>query len=148
MSDPTGLVPPPVDRDSLKRALDCLQEGFQIIGYDWRYIYVNPAAASHGRRDAGELIGKPMTDAYAGIDQTPMFAVLRRCMEERTSHVLENEFTFPDGTMRWFEIRVQPVPEGICIYSADIDNRKRRQLAREQRPGQPLLQRIRRLFRA
>jgi hypothetical protein len=149
MSDPTGLVPPPVDRDSLRQALDCLREGFQIIGYDWRYIYVNPAAASHGRRAAGELIGKPMTEAYSGIDRTPMFTVLRRCMEERTSHVLENEFTFPDGTTRWFEIRVQPVPEGICIYSADIENRKRRQLARDGNPAaRSILQRIRNLFSA
>ncbi len=147
MSEHTGLLPPPIDGDPLRRALDCLREGFQIVGFDWRYVYLNPAAASHGRRAARDLIGAPMAEAYPGIDRTPMFAVLRRCMEERTSEVLENEFTFPDGTTRWFEIRVQPVPEGICIYSADIDSRKRRQLARAERRSRPsLLQRIRQMF--
>jgi hypothetical protein len=50
-------------------------------------------------------------------------------MAERTTHVLENEFTFPDGSRRWFELRIQPVPTGICVYSSDIDDRKRRDLA-------------------
>jgi hypothetical protein len=146
MSEHAGLFPPSLERDPLRQALDCLREGFQIIGFDWRYIYVNPAAAAHGRRTAEELIGMPMREAYPGIEQTLTFAVLRRCMDERSSHVLQNEFTFPDGSKHWFEIRVQPVPEGICVYSADIDDRKRKQLAREQRPPASLAQRVRQLF--
>ena len=139
MPDQVDIFPPSLEGDPIRRALDCLQEGFQIIGFDWTYIYLNPAAARHGRRPARDLIGTPMMEAYPGIDKTPMFAVLRRCMEERTSQVIETPFTFPDGITRWFEIRVQPVPEGICIYSSDIDARKRRE-ARHPRP--PLLRRI------
>lgn len=146
MSEHPGLLPPPDDCDPVRRALDCLREGFQIIGFDWRYVYVNPAAASHGKRSAHDLIGQPMSQAYEGIDLTPMFAVLRQCMEERTSHVMENQFTYPDGSTRWFELRIQPVPEGICIYSADIEGRKRRQLARVQQARSPLGRRLRRLF--
>jgi PAS domain S-box-containing protein len=150
MSEQVDIFPPAVDEDPIRRSLDCLREGFQIIGFDWKYIYVNPAAARHGRRSAGELIGQKMTQAYPGIDRTPMFETLRQAMDERTSHVLENEFTFPDGSTRWFEIRVQPVPEGICVYSSDIEHRKRR----EQAAGGtaafarvPLLSRISRLLR-
>jgi len=138
MSELVHIIPPSLERDPVRRALDCLSEGFQIIDSDWKYVYVNPAAARHGRRDARDLTGKAMAEAYPGIDHTPLFAVLRKCMDERTSHVLENQFTFPDGSTRWFELRIQPVPVGICIYSSDIEARKRRQ---------PLAQRIRRLFR-
>jgi PAS domain S-box-containing protein len=127
MSEAVGVHPPALDGDPVRLSLDCLREGFQIIAPDWTYVYVNPAAARHGRREPEELIGRPMAEAYPGIDRTPMFAALRRCMEERRSEVLENEFTFPDGTRRWFELRIQPVPAGICIYSSDIDDRKRRQ---------------------
>ena len=127
MAEPAGLFPPIVHEDPIRLALDCLAEGFQIIDPDWRYVYVNPAAARHGRRDATALIGSTMSEAYTGIDQTPMFAVLRECMEKRISRDLENEFTFPDGSSRWFELRVRPVPAGICIYSADIEARKRPQ---------------------
>ena len=73
-----------------------------------------------------ELIGHSIFEEYPGIDQTPMFAKLRRSMEDRLPQVFETEFTFPDGTTRWFELRVQPAPEGICVYSSDIDQRKRR----------------------
>jgi PAS domain S-box-containing protein len=131
MSEPAAFFPPEPGDATLRRALDCLREGFQIIGFDWRYVYVNPAAARHGRRSPAELVGRSMADMYPGIDQTSLFTILRRAMEERTSHIFENLFTFPDGTSRWFELRVQPVPEGICIYSADIDARKRAELARQ-----------------
>ena len=137
MAESVHIHPPSV-HDPVRAALDCLAEGFQIVNADWKYVYVNPAAARHGRRDAGALIGQPMMDAYPGIDRTPLFAVLRSCMEKRTSEVVENQFTFPDGSTQWFELRIRPVPAGICIYSADIESRKR---------PQSLAQRIKQLFR-
>jgi PAS domain S-box-containing protein len=138
MAEPVHVHPPSVHGDPVRAALDCLTEGFQIISPDWRYVYVNPAAARHGRREASTLIGKPIVEAYPGIDRTPLFGVLQKCMEQRTSEVVENQFTFPDGSRQWFELRIRPVPAGICVYSADIDARKRRQ---------SLGQRLRRLFR-
>jgi PAS domain S-box-containing protein len=135
MSELVSVIPHSVDRDPVRLALDSLREGFQIIGFNWNYVYVNPAAARHGRRDADDLVGQPMAEVYPGIDRTPLFAVLRKCMDERRSEVLENEFTFPDGTTRWFELRIQPVPAGICIYSSDIDDRKRRQQSRASADG-------------
>jgi PAS domain S-box-containing protein len=138
MADPVNIHPPSVDGDPIRTALESLTEGFQIIGPDWKYVYVNPAAARHGRRDASALIGRPMVEAYPGIDHTELFGLLRRCMEQRTSAVVENEFRFPDGSTQWFELRIRPVPAGICIYSADIEHRKR---------PQSLPERIRRMFR-
>jgi len=125
MAEPVHVHPPTVHQDPVRVALDCLEEGFQIIGPDWRYVYVNPAAARHGRREASALIGKPMIEAYPGIEGTPLFDVMQECMEQRVSRVIENHFTFPDGTTQWFELRIRPVPAGICIYSADIEYRKR-----------------------
>ena len=49
MAEPVNLQPTTVHHDAIRVALDCLEEGFQIIGRDWRYVYVNPAAARHGR---------------------------------------------------------------------------------------------------
>ena len=138
MAEPVHVHPPSVQHDPVRNALDCLTEGFQIIGPDWRYVYVNPAAARHGRRNVSELIGRPMIEAYPGIEGTPLFDVMQECMEQRVSRIIENHFTFPDGSTQWFELRIRPVPAGICIYSADIDHRKR---------PQTLGWRIRQLFR-
>jgi light-regulated signal transduction histidine kinase (bacteriophytochrome) len=66
-----------------------------------------------------------MDEVYPGIENTEMFAVLQRCMRERTSQKLVNEFTYPDGDKRWFELSIQPVQEGLFILSIDISDRKR-----------------------
>ena len=114
--DDVGLI--------LRHALDTLREGFQIISPDFRYLYVNPQAAAHGRRTPEELNGRTMMECYPGIQETPLFVELSRCMRTRTASVFENEFEFPDGGRRWFEIRIAPVPDGVCIYSIDIQKRK------------------------
>ena len=128
MSESVSLHPHVVDQDPVRMSLDCLREGFQIIGFDWTYVYVNPAAARHGRRTPKELIGQPISAAYPGIERSALFELLRKCMAERSARMLEYQFTFPDGSQRWFELRIQPVPTGICVYSSDIEDRKRREL--------------------
>jgi PAS domain S-box-containing protein len=107
------------------RTLDGMAEGFQIVGRDWRYLYVNDAAARHARRAKEELLGQTMMQAYPGIEGTPMFAALRRCMEQRTPDRIENEFAYPDGSKAWFELGIQPAAEGVSIISLDITERKR-----------------------
>jgi PAS domain S-box-containing protein len=105
-------------------AMDNMLEGCQIIGMDWRFIYINDAAERHNRRPSGDLIGNRYMDVWPGIESTHVFEVIRRCLEERTAENLENEFTFPDGTIGWFDLRIQPVPEGVFILSVDITERK------------------------
>lgn len=116
----------------LRTTLDCMMEGCQIIGYDWRYLYVNDATVEHGRRSKELLLGYTMMEAYPGIETTPLFALLLECMEHRVRHQLENEFTFPDGAIGWFELTIEPVPEGIFILSLDVTARKNAELAIQQ----------------
>ena len=119
--------------DSLRHALDTMRAGFQVIGHDWRYRYVNPAAAVHGRRAVHELIGRTMSEVYPGIEATPLFEMLQRAMHGREAAAIDNLFTFGDGDSRWFEIRVEAAPEGVCVYSIDIHERKVQQLELERR---------------
>ncbi|MDR3387866.1 MAG: ATP-binding protein [Rudaea sp.] len=104
--------------------LDRMLEGCQIISRDWRIVYINDTAASHGRRVKEELLGRTMMESYPGIDGTAMFDVLRRCMQDRSDAHIENEFTYPDGSTSWFELSIQPALEGIFILSLDITARK------------------------
>jgi PAS domain S-box-containing protein len=107
--------------------LENLIEGCQIVDRNWRYLYLNPAAARHGKRTVDELLGRTMMDAYPGIEQTEMFRVLRRSMETRTAGAIESEFVAADGSTEWFDLVIQPVPEGLFILSLDITQRKRAQ---------------------
>jgi two-component system cell cycle sensor histidine kinase/response regulator CckA len=104
--------------------LDALLEGFQVIGFDYRYLVVNAAAARHGRSTPQRLIGRTLMACYPGIDETPLFSALRACLEQRSAQVLENYFRFPDGAGAWFELRIEPVPQGACVLSMDISLRK------------------------
>ncbi len=111
-----------------RQTLDDMQEGCQIIGFDWRYLYVNDSAARHGRRPAAELVGRTMTECYPGIDQTPLFQRMKECMTGRATQQFENEFAYPDGTSAWFDIVIHPAPDGVFVTSYDITDRKRAEL--------------------
>ncbi len=104
--------------------LDHLLEGCQIIDADRRYLYVNDTAARHGQHTIGELIGQRMVDLYPGVETTTMYTLLERCLEERLPATFENAFTYPNGTTAWFDIKMEPVPEGVFILSIDISARK------------------------
>ncbi|MBC8229886.1 PAS domain S-box protein [bacterium] len=112
-----------------RSTLENMLEGCQIIGFDWRYLYLNDAVARQSRQSKEELLGHTMMEMYPGIEQTEMFAVLQNCMAKRLPHRMETEFSFPDGSQGWFELSIQPVPEGIFILSLDITERKRAERA-------------------
>jgi signal transduction histidine kinase/ActR/RegA family two-component response regulator len=112
---------------AIRAAIQKLLEGVQIIGYDWTYLYLNEAAERHARRQAHELIGRRMTDCYPGIHETPMFEALQRVMRARKPEQFLSEFVYPDGTQGWFELLIEPVPDGVCVLSLDISDKQHAQ---------------------
>jgi PAS domain S-box-containing protein len=121
-----------VSRDELaesekrfRSTLDNMLEGCQIIGYDWRYLYLNDAAVEHSKMKREQLLGHTMMEMYPGIDETELFIWLRHCMEKRVPRHMINQFIYPDGSEGWFELSIQPMTKGISILSWDITERKR-----------------------
>jgi PAS domain S-box-containing protein len=111
--------------ERFRTAMDDMLEGCQIIGHDWRYIYINDTAEAQNRRSRQELIGNRYMDMWPGIESTNVFAVIKQCLEESVARNMENEFTFPDGATGWFDLRIEPIPEGVFILSMDITDRKK-----------------------
>ena len=112
-----------------RHSLDNLIEGVQIVGFDWRYLYVNNTFVKHSKYARENLLGHTVMEKYPGIEQTAIFKVYQRCFRERVSIHLENELIFPDKTKGWFELSFQPLPEGIFILSIDITERKKAEQA-------------------
>jgi PAS domain S-box-containing protein len=104
--------------------MDQMLEGVQIISHQWKYLYVNDALVKQGGYTWEQLNGHTMMEMYPGLEQSPVFASLRECMTTRMSKHFETEFTFPDGKVTWFELHIQPIPEGIFVLSIDITSRK------------------------
>ena len=111
-----------------RQTLDNMLEGAQIIGFDWRYIYVNKALEKQGKYPKEELLGRTMMEKYPGIEETEVFKAIQQCFNERVAILKEIEFTFPDKTVGWFELKIQPVPEGVFILSVEITERKKAEL--------------------
>lgn len=108
----------------LRNTLDTMMEGCQILGFDWRYLYLNRAAERHNRRPNAELLNQKYTDMWPGIEKTEVYGTLVRCMDERIPFYIENEFEYPDGLTATFELSIHPHDSGILILSNDITQRK------------------------
>ncbi len=110
--------------ERLVTTLDTIDQGLQIIGPDWRYLYLNEAACRHGRTTREALLGRTMPDAYPGIEKSYLFERLVDCMQNRVSANLVNEFQTPDGVKAWYELRIEPHAHGLIIFSNDATERK------------------------
>ncbi len=110
---------------NLLLSIDGMLEGIQVVAPDWRYVYVNRAAARQGKAAPEDLAGRTMMEQYPGIETTPLFDVLQFVMTERVARQLRNPFRFPDGSEGWFELSIEPDPQGILIRSVDISDRER-----------------------
>ena len=124
----------------VETVLDSLMEGCQIIGFDWRYLYVNRVAALQGHSTKEALLGRTMMEVYPGIDGTELGVDIRRCLDARDAIARQNQFEYPDGSAGWFELRIEPVPEGAFILSLDVTESK--QNAERQRASDERYRRI------
>jgi PAS domain S-box-containing protein len=121
--------------ERLRTTLDDLMEGCQILCFDWRYLYLNKAAVAYSRQPREKLIGRTMMDVYPDLEKTDLFASLRDVMEKRVPQTVETHFIYPDGESAWFQNHIQPVPEGIFVFSLDISGRKNAEEALERERG-------------
>jgi PAS domain S-box-containing protein len=126
----------PVEQPDVLQALDHLTEGCQIFGRDYRCLYANPAAERHERRSRQQLLSRNHTEVWAGVEDTRIWELLENCVQARTVHVLERECTFSDGSRAWFELHLEPVPDGAFVMSIDISVRKRTEMIRDKQREQ------------
>ncbi|MFN8583016.1 MAG: PAS domain-containing protein [Gemmatimonadaceae bacterium] len=105
--------------------LDNLLEAVQVLSFDWRYLYLNDAAVRNSRQTREALMGRTVMECFPGFENSEMYAVLRRCMVERSAKQQEFSFSYPDGVEAWFEFSIQPVPEGLFILALDITDRRK-----------------------
>jgi len=103
---------------------DNILEGVQVIDREWKYCYLNSAAAAQAQSSRENLLGKKLTDMYPGVEQTAAFPHIKKCLEEKAGCQMLNHFILPDGKEGWFELRMQSVEEGVLILSFDVTAQK------------------------
>ena len=102
--------------------LERIRDGFVVLDKDWRYIYVNQKAAELlQRQKPSDLIGKHIWTEYPeGLGQ-PFHLAYEKAMQEQTPIVIEDYYAPWD---RWFENRIYPSAEMLCILFTEITERK------------------------
>ncbi|MFC1940261.1 PAS domain S-box protein [Chloroflexota bacterium] len=125
MATRRGIYRKSTEPEERYQMLDYVSASCQIIGFDWRYLYLNDAATRYIGRPGQEVLGRTIMEACPGIENTELFAELQRCMKGRTRRRLESEFTFPGGAGGFFDISIQPVDEGVLAVSTDITELKK-----------------------
>ncbi len=128
--DPRGLV----------EVLEHVADAFYVLDEEWRFVYVNPAAASLWNRKRDRLIGEKFGDEFPEAVGSESYEAIRKAMEGR--EVVGFEAISP-VTGGWIAGRAYPVPEGIAVIFWDVTARKKEEGERER-----LLERQRRIVRA
>jgi len=103
--------------------IDNLSEGFVTLDREWRYTYVNLAAAEIIGQPRDELIGKTVWEFFPGSEDSPVVEAWRRAMHEGVTG--RSEMYYPGGG--WIEEYVYPAEEGIWVFLKDITARKARE---------------------
>jgi PAS domain-containing protein len=103
-----------------------IEQGFQLIGTDWRYRYVNAEAIrQYGFSGENDLLGFSLAEKFPGIESSTMYRQLEMAMYESIASILEYEIVSPLGLSGWYELRVYPLLSGIMVLSIDITERKK-----------------------
>lgn len=112
-----------LSEERYRNSLDTMIEGVQIIGYDKKYIYVNDAFAKQIGIPKEALIGRNLLELVPAMKENRIYNLAEECMAQQKSMQIENMFIFPGGFQIWFQLSLQPVPEGIFILSVDITDK-------------------------
>lgn len=118
-----------------RHALDGLFEGCALLDFDLRFLYTNPAWARQARMTVDAMVGQTLLEIFPALEDSALIAAMRRTLGQRVAQEVELEFTFPDGTTGWFELHIQPVPEGLFALSFETTARVKAERARAASEG-------------
>jgi len=110
--------------------LEQMSDGFASFDHDWRYTYINSAAAKAFKMAPEQLLGKTIWEMWPPAHDLPLGVNFRRSHQENIP--IQFEIFYPAPLDRWFECRCQPTTEGLAVFFSDITERKGAELERER----------------
>jgi len=102
--------------------LESISDGFNAFDHEWRYVYVNPAAARMVHKSREELLGKNLWEVWPHAADLPFGAAYRRAVAENVP--VQVEGFYPEPLNAWFEVLCYPSPEGLSLFFTDVTKRK------------------------
>jgi len=117
--------------------LEHLTEICEVVDFNFRYLYVNDAAAKWEHISRDKLIGRTLLEAHPDIESSLLFLNLKECLEKRKSVEFEDRISSPDNTITSWKIEIDPVADGAFIHSAGLSSNKTKVKVKKNsaRPG-------------
>ncbi len=109
--------------------LDEMAEGFATLDWEYRVTYGNGAGLELFGLRLEEVLGRTFWEIFPAARTLPVAGALRRAMELGVSSI--EEFLSPTAG-RWVETRIYPTSSGVSLYVRDIEQRKRKELQRDE----------------
>jgi PAS domain S-box-containing protein len=111
-----------ISHDRINAILEQMSDGFAAFDHDWRYTFINPAAAKAFQTTPEQLLGKSIWEMWPPAYDLPLGANFRRSLQENIP--IQFEEFYPAPLNRWFECRCHPTSEGLVTFFSDITERK------------------------
>lgn len=108
----------------LHETLEGINDGFVLLDYKWRFLFVNAQAEKLVRRSRDELLGKAAWDEFPEAVGATFQREAERAVA--TGQVVRFQEYFPplEG---WFEVVVEATSEGIAVHFRDITQKRARE---------------------
>ncbi|MBD1812283.1 PAS domain S-box protein [Microcoleus vaginatus DQ-U2] len=110
--------------------LESIADAFVAFDRDWRYTYVNRAAAKILHKTPEELVGKHVwNEVFPELVGGIAYRELHRAAIEQVPVSWEE---FGEPVQRWLEANAYPSAEGVAVYFRDVSDRKLAEAERER----------------
>ncbi len=116
-------------RDLLEQVLASLNDHIVVYDNEWRYTYVNDAAARVLGLPKEDLLGHSIWELFPDAVGNHYYQALHRAREERCDIAFENYYAPWD---RWYDNRIYPLENGVSVLAIDITERKRAEAALQE----------------
>src|ERR671932_561645 len=110
--------------------LENITDAFVAFDRDWRYTYVNRAAAKILHKTPEEVLGKHVwNEVFPELVGGIAYRELHRAVTEQVPVSWEE---FGEPVQCWLEANAYPSAEGVAVYFRDITDRKQAEAERER----------------
>ncbi len=103
-----------------RTVLDSMAEGYQVIGFNERYLYLNAVAARQHGVPIEERVGKSLRECHPDVEATPAYEAVIACLTDRRASAVEVEVGQDSDERRHYRLSIQPVDEGALVLSVDV----------------------------
>ena len=103
--------------------LDGMLEGVALLDSEFRFRYLNDAAARNLGATREALFGSSIFAHCPWLRGTPLHERFMACATNGRADRFDAPFPTIGGTIRWFEFSVQPSAGGLAVLSLDVTER-------------------------